>query len=356
LIFDGQKIPQMKSGMILLLVGCTSTSVAQPTRDSLRSRAADSLRHVYLDKVAMLIPQQRQGAISVEAVGNGTVRIQLHGQDFLDGKENSTRANANVSLPLPIWGKNNFSLNLAYMQQRMQLKGLAGPGSWVDPQHTVFRFDQQTYSLGIVYLRSDTVGHMPLVLYANVTAVADANGSSKKIDGLAAVIFPIKRTTVMALSLGLVFSDNPSAPSTVLPFIRYWQKLGGGPELLVDIPSRIMLRVPLSSRSWLNVGSDLTGTLSFVTFGQPDMLSFPRHDLYTTVETRSGAWFEVLLTRKLILGFSGGWLSTLDSRVFELTKRPQDNFLSSKYQTVPYVNCSLSILPFLYGKKSRRGY
>jgi hypothetical protein len=344
---------KMKTGMILLLIFCAGGVMAQRNIDSLRRVRADSLRQVYLDKVAILIPQQRQGAISVEAIGNGTVNIRLHGQDFLDGRENITRANANFSVPLPGWGKNGFSLNLAYMQQRIQLKDVTGPGSWVDPPDSVMKFKQQTLTLGIAYVRMDTLFHIPVVLYANLSAVVDTNFSATRVSGLAAVLFPIKRTSSMALTLGLVYSADPSSPSALLPYIRYWQKLGSGLELLVDVPNRIYLRMPLSSRSWLNFGSDLTGTLSFFTFEQPNVLDFPRHDLYTTVETRSGATFEVLLTKKLILGFSGGWLSTLDSRLFELTKQPQDNFLSSKYQTVPYVNCTLSVLPFLY-KKSRR--
>jgi hypothetical protein len=112
------------------------------------------------------------------------------------------------------------------------------------------------------------------------------------------------------------------------------------------MPYRVSLRKEFSSRAFLSVGSQLSNNLFFV---NPNNALMPGENIYTTLEIKSGATFEYLVGKHIVLGLNGGMLTTAQSRMFEKSAKSTDYFMSNKMGSVPYVNFSISVLPFVRG-------
>jgi hypothetical protein len=138
----------------------------------------------------------------------------------------------------------------------------------------------------------------------------------------------------------------------MLPYIRYWHRFqASNTDLIIDIPRRMAVRQQLAGKTWLTLGSEVSGTVSFFDFDQYNQANFPQKNIYSTTELRTRLSFEWLVFRYFVLGSSVGFFSTENAQMFDRTKSPSDYYLSGTYRSAPYVNCTLSVLPFNFHKR-----
>ncbi|CAM3917080.1 hypothetical protein SAMN06265348_111206 [Pedobacter westerhofensis] len=332
----------------ILLNAFISNSTAQTAQQSDAKKLAvqrmtDSLKMEALSGYAQLYPQLRQGFFSADFIGNANVHSELNGKDLYDGKMKITRIRTNFNLPLAQWGRNRITGTLGYQQQHLQTTEINS----FNPEFSALDRDitKSAGSFTATFSRSDSIFNKQVIYSAGISGISDEFSSVKRVNYIGTVTVPLKRSRYSSLTVGMAIFIDPSAVSPVIPIISYWHKFKERDlDLFVDLPSRISLRKQLSKRSSASLGSELGGTLLFFDVNQP---SLPQNTIYTNVEVRSGATFEYLATKKLILGINGGIYSTTASRMFDHNAKPDSYFYRSQAGSVPYVSFSVSFLPFI---------
>jgi hypothetical protein len=326
-----------------LLSTMLSAAFAQTASDIAVKRMRDSMKFEAISEYAKSYPQLRQGFLTTDIIGQGNVKAQLNGKDLYEGKMNITRIRSSFNIPFAQWGKNAITGSIAYQQARYETNEIKS----YDPQFNVTNQTVTKTRVGFsaIYTRSDSLFNHPINYSGSVTGITDELSSIKRVNYMGSITVPLKRNQYSSLTIGMVVILDPSAVSPVIPIISYWHKYkDANLELFVDLPSRIALRKQLSKKSWVSVGSELGSNLFFFDLNQP---SLPQNAIYTSVELRSGATFEYLLTKKLILGVNGGMLTTASSRLFDHNDKPTDYFANTRNASVPYISFSISFLPFL---------
>lgn len=333
---------QLLGGVILLV---SSQAIAQADQMAAMRRIKDSVTMVYLRAAALRYPLLRQASVSTEFIGHSSVDSKLYDQDFFKGNMQTTRLRANVNIPVWQGKKNVVSTSVAYVKQWSELdKSISYSSSMPVVDHKV---DRSTSTFLLSYTHNDSVFKKPFMLSVSAAAITNEDFSTLRMNYFGTIGFTLKRTPVTNLVVGVAVILDPSSPVPAAPFVSYSHRFTKPKlELYIDIPSRVALRKELTSRASLSLGSQLGGNLFFFNI---DNAFMPKQTIYTTLEIKSGATFEYLIGKHVVLGVSGGALSTVQSRLFEKSEKSNDYFLGNKMNTAPYVNVSLSVLPFLRG-------
>jgi len=327
----------------ILINAWFSGAIAQTTKETAQKRMIDSLKMEGLSNYAKMYPQLRQGFFTYDIIGNANVHSELKDKDLYDGKMKITRIRTAFNLPLAQWGKNTITGTVGYQRQHLQTTEINS----FNPQFSNMDRDvtKSTGSFTATFSRSDSIFGKQVIYSGGLSGISDELSSVKRVNYIGTVTVPLKRNQYSSLSVGLLVIIDPSAISPVIPIISYWHKFKESDlDLFVDLPSRAILRKQLSKRSWASVGSELGASLLFFDVNQP---SLPQNSIYTNVEIRSGATFEYLVTKKLILGVNGGLYTTTASRMFDHNDKPDQYFYRSQASSVPYVSFSISFLPFI---------
>jgi hypothetical protein len=207
--------------------------------------------------------------------------------------------------------------------------------------------DITTLSLQLAASRSDSLFNRPVVYNVGVTALTNASFSQSRFIVTGLVSFSLRRTATTSLSIGALFAIDPSSPSPVVPFVSYFHSFNAlHLELYADFPSRVVLRRPLSPKSALSLGSNLGGNLSFFNINHTTL---PQDAIHTILELKTGFLYEYRFSPKMVLGVNTGILSTLRSKMLENKANVSDSFLENNNASVPFINLSVSFLPFWKG-------
>ncbi|WP_342333226.1 hypothetical protein [Pedobacter sp. FW305-3-2-15-E-R2A2] len=335
----------MKFNTILSLIAMFSISVsyAQNSIKELSMKTADSLKMTYLSNAAMRYPLLRQGFVSAEVLGRGNIDAELNGNNLYKGKSQISRIRSVFNIPVVRFGKNTISSTLSYLQQSVNVTDVKSYNPYVTS--TDFNYRKSTIGLTAVFTRVDSLFNRPVAYSASVSGLTDDLSRIRRFNYLGLVSVNLKRTPTTSYSVGGVVIIDPSSPSPFLPIFSYWHKFKSSDlELFVDIPSRIMLRKQFSERAWASFGTELSGNLAFFDF---DKAILPRDFSHSSIELKTGPTVEYLIYKKIILGINGGLMTTNSSRFFRKEDRPDDYFMKNKNDAVPYINFSISFLPFL---------
>jgi hypothetical protein len=337
-----KKYPLLVACMMLLAL----SSFAQTSKEKISTAHIDSLKEAYWDDVALKYPIFRQGFLSTDIIGSGNTEAYLHGNPLFKGKINIVREQGNFNIPLTYWGKNSLVASVNFQNQHFDVN----PTQVYNPQ---FPFKDMSIDKGIVgfaltYTRRDSLFNLPVVYNGTVAGFTDDYSSVKKINYQGTITFPFRHTANSSMSLGLAVIIDPSTPSPVLPVFYYWHKYDNNLELFIDIPTRISLRKQLSSNTWASFGTQMSGSFVFFNIDEP---ALPQNDTYSTFELKTGPTFEYLVSKKIVLGVSGGLFSTLTSKEFKQNTNPNDYFGKNNNSSVPYVNFTVSFLPFFRTNK-----
>jgi hypothetical protein len=316
---------------------------AQTTKEAAIKKMTDSIRMAYLSEAAIQYPILRQGFISTDVIGTGNIKSKLRGNDFFEAKSQVTRMRANFNLPIAQWSKNIISANVNYLFQHVDISQVNSYDPLIPVRNNLT--NSSTIALTLSYNRVDSLFGHQVIFSANISGVTDELSSIRRVNELVGVTVPIVRTAATVFRVGLFYINDPTLPTHLVPLITYSHKFQtGNLQFFADLPTRVLLKKQLSEKTWLSIGTELTGTQTFMSFNEPSM---PRDVVHSTTELKTGPAFEYKVSKKIMLGVSAGLFTTLSSRIFEQGKAPSTYFIENKMGATPYANFTISFLPFL---------
>lgn len=334
----------MKKMLLLSLWALLTTSAFAQTKteDPVRLKM-DSVRNLHMEQAAFRYPILRQATVSSDIIFRGAVRSKLYDQDFYQSRLQTNRIRGNFNIPVAKLGKNLISSSVGMLYQQMNLDNSIGSPPIGDEKS----IDITTLSLQLAVSRSDSLFNRPVVYNVGVTGLTNASFSQSRFIVTGLVSFSLRRTATTSLSIGALFAIDPSSPSPVVPFVSYFHSFNAlHLELYADFPSRLVLRRPLSPKSALSLGSNLGGNLAFFNINQ---LALPQDAMHTVLELKTGLLYEYRISPKMVLGLNVGMFSILRSKLLDSKGSASDAFIENKNSSVPYVNMSVSFLPFWKG-------
>jgi len=320
-----------------------ATATTKPTTSEAKS---DSLKNAYITDAALKYPIFRQAYLSTDVMGTGNTNAFLYGDPLFKGKIKIVREQGNFNVPLTAWGKNSLVGSVSFQNQHFDITPTQNYNAQFPIKYA--NIDKAVVGFALTYTRKDSLFDLPVIYNGTVSGYTDQASAIKKVNYQGTVTFPLKHTENTSLSLGVVVIIDPSTPSPVLPVFYYWHKYDNDLELFVDIPTRISLRKQITENTWASFSSQLSGSFLFFNLDEP---SVPQNDTYATFELKTGPSFEYLVSKKVILGVSGGIFSTLTSKDFKQNTNPNDYFIKNNNSSVPYVNFTISFLPFFRTNK-----
>ncbi len=319
-----------------------SSVFSQTQREIAIKHMTDSIKRTMFEQAALRNPILRQVNISTDIISGGEINSKLYDNPLFKGKINTVRTMAIFNVPVKSWGKNSVSASVSYFQQHLQITDVESYNSGLSNEDIVF--NKSTVGLTASFQRIDSLFGRPVFYMASVSGVSNDVSSVKKLSYLGTVLFPLKQTAITRYSLGVVINIDPSLKVPAFVLFTYWHKFKNDLELNFNLPSQVGLRKGISDKLWTTLGTSLSGSQAFFSLDQPNL---PHDANYTTIDLKSGLGAEYRLGKKFIVGVNGGVLTPLSSRAFDRTKTSSEYFLSNKMKNVPYVNFSLSVLPFL---------
>lgn len=328
---------------MIFLIMSGLMSYAQVNNQDALKRMTDSLKMAGLSDYAKKYPLLRQGIFATDYIGKGSIKAELNGKDLFEAQQRIIRFRSNFNIPIFKLGKNSITGTVSYQYQEYKITDINHFTSDFTDKNIDIK--KSTIGFSASVNRTDSIFNRPVNFSASVLGITDELSSVKRINYTGSITVPIKRNQYTSLSAGVVVVIDPSSASPVFPIISYWHKYkASNLELFIDLPSRIALRKEFSKKTWATVGTQLTNNLAFFDLKQSTQ---PQNAIYTSLELRSGLNFEYLLTKKIIIGIEGGALSTVSSRMFERNDKQSDYFFKTSNKVVPYINLSISLLPFI---------
>src|SRR5690606_24864085 len=114
---------------------------------------------------------------------------------------------------------------------------------------------------------------------------------------------PLKKTENTTFSVGLLVLIDPSSPIPVEPIINYYHKFASsGLEFIVDLPNGINVKKGIAKNTWFKIGSNQR---SYTIFYNHDNTFLDGKLSYNTIELNSGAAFEYLFAKNMLLTVGG---------------------------------------------------
>jgi hypothetical protein len=293
-------------------------------------------------ELAMRYPGLRQFNVVTSIYGNADFDAKNNDQEFVRGKMKTLRTSAFFNTPSVQWAGNSLSATLFYTYTSIELKD--NINYLPEPQVRPIKSDKSTIDLALNYSRSDSIFHHPIIYSLIVNFISDNLSSVRRFNFNGSVSLPVIRKRNTSLSIGALLLIDPSSPSPVLPIVNYYHQFtASGIELIVDIPTGVNIKKQIARNAWVLVGSNQN---SYSTFYDNYGGLLNGKASYNTIEVRSGLSFEYLFAKKLVLGLGSGINNTVSSRLFRAGENFKSASVISKVQSAPYVNLSLSLLPF----------
>jgi hypothetical protein len=334
----------MQKWIIPALLFVTQLVQAQTKVEWNKQRTMDSITMARVAEIAKIYPLLRQVTVSNDFVLKRNSNTDFNKESAFSSELVTNRTRVNINLPLYTWNRNVLKLGLNYMHQYQRygnLQPAVRPGSKQEDEIAV---SSNTYGFSLNYGRNDSLFNLPVIYSLGVAGVTSTFSSIQKMSYTGGVIFTLKRTPVTALSVGGVIIIDPSLSFPFTPVVSYYHRFQIPKlELLIDIPYRAMLRKQFNKKSWATAGTEISSSVSFLNLSQ---YGLPVSTNYSSFELKSGLTYEYELAPKIIAGIGAGVFSTMSSRMFKATDQAKDYFVRDKTRPAPYLNISISILPF----------
>lgn len=331
------------SPYFILFMLMARTAFGQNNADASRKRMMDSIKYVYLAEAAVRNPALRRATMSTDVISRSNIRSYIYGDKAFEGKISQVRTVANLNVPVKSWGKNHVSASFTFVRQHFQLEQVTTYRAGLEHLEGV-KENKLTVGFTASFARADSLFGKGVVYTGLISGLTNNASTIQKINYLAGVIFMLKRTAETNYNVGLMLNIDPSINVPVFPVFSYWHKYKNDLELNLNFPQQLALRKPVTTRLWTTFGTSLSGAVSFFKFSQPGI---PQDVNYTSAELKTGPGIEYRIAKKWLFGLSGGILTPIQVRAFERTGRSDDYFLNNKINTTPFINFSISLLPFL---------
>ncbi len=322
--------------LFALLLFCRPAAAQQSKDDSLRL-----MRDYMTQQAALRYPALRMAMVQVESAGSMHYTSRAYGKDFLKGTAQPKSAVlAAFNLPVYTSGSQEISVFAAYHSQQTALTNTINQA----PQSIIGNgsYTLQNLSLALNYKRTDTLFHKPVLWGGTLLTRFSLQSSFTRATGLIYGVIPLKTTRTTRIYAGLLISIDPTSLSPVIPTFSYWHKFAGSPwEISLDLPTRILLRRPAFKKGLLSFGTELVENMLLRKVEEPP---FRGGIAFSDLDLKSGFTLEYPVFRKVLIGCSGGLLSTLQYRALDPGKSINDYTVGIKRNPGPYLNISLSLL------------
>lgn len=292
-------------------------------------------------ELAIRYPALRQFGVSASSFGYSDFDSKLDDKDFANGKIKTERITTFFNSPAIQWSGNSLSATVFYTYTAIELKDIT---NLTDSQLMPLTSDRNTIDVAVNYSRSDRIFNHPIIYSLVARGISDNLNSVKRFNFNGSFTLPIKKTENSSFSVGLLVLIDPSSPIPVEPIINYYHKfLSSGLELIVDIPTGINLKKEVTRNAWVILGSNQS---SFSTFynGRNNLLDGKVS--YNTIELKSGAAFEYLFAKNIMLSVGGGINNYFSSRLFKDGEHYSNASFTSDNTSAGYVNAGISLLSF----------
>ncbi|MEJ2883292.1 hypothetical protein [Pedobacter sp. GR22-6] len=331
----------MKRKLIALFVlSSTCSAYAQTAPEAAMKKLRDSMTMVYLSEFAKRQPMLRQGGISYDVSSNTNSKMLAEDGTLLyQGDMEISRMKMNFNLPISSWGKNRLNGAVVYQKQHYAFGQNFNAGVPSQPGS----LDRASVGLSATYSRSDSLFNRPVIYSAGITAFSNELNSIRRLSYSGTMIFPLKQQANTMTNVGVVLAIGPNGVLPV-PFFSYWHRFNSKLEFDLQLPYGASFRIPFSTAAWATFGTALDPNFSFLSKSNPNA---PANLTHNMLDLKTGLSLEHMLGKKLVAGVRGGLVSNLSSRVQKDNADVNDYLLKMKRGTVPFVNFSLSFLPFL---------
>ncbi|UUF14662.1 MULTISPECIES: hypothetical protein [Flavobacterium] len=292
-------------------------------------------------ELAIRYPALRQFGVSASSFGYSDFDSKLDDQDFANGKIKTERITTFFNSPAIQWSGNSLSATVFYTYTAIELKDIT---NLTDSQLMPLTSDRNTIDVAVNYSRSDRIFNHPIIYSLVARGISDNLNSVKRFNFNGSFTLPIKKTENSSFSVGLLVLIDPSSPIPVEPIINYYHKfLSSGLELIVDIPTGINLKKEVARNAWVILGSNQS---SFSTFYNRRNNLLDGKVSYNTIELKSGAAFEYLFAKNIMLSVGGGINNYFSSRLFKDGEHYSNASFTSDNTSAGYVNAGISLLSF----------
>lgn len=318
---------------------------AQTKEDLYKKKMMDSVIMARVTEISKAYPMLRQMSVSHDLVLQRSSNTDYNKQKIFDSKLLTNRTRANINLPIYATRNDVFKLSLNYQHQSQQYNDVRPVAGLVTSLTGDKELSTDTYGFSLGYSRTDSLFHIPVLYSVNVTGVTGNFSSVQRMSYMGTLLFNLKRTPNIALSLGGSIIIDPSLTVPFIPIVSYYRRFPqNNLELLIDMPQRALLRRQFNKRSWATLGTEIASSVSFVDLSQ---YRLPASTNYSTFELKSGLTWEYEIAPKIVAGIGAGVFTTVSSRMFKATEKSNEYFVRDKTKAAPYFNISVSVLPFI---------
>ncbi|MES2132308.1 MAG: hypothetical protein V4506_08145 [Bacteroidota bacterium] len=334
-----------KLNLLIIFLSVCSYVVAQQNSDLIKKRMMDSIKSVHIDEAALKYPRIRQFSISHEEVGNSNISSKLYGQNFFKGPSSWSATTINLNIPIIERKKNIFVAGFGATQRHFRL----GEVTNYNPDYNVStgNWDLTTLSTSLSYIRRDSLFKRPITYHLSVTGLFNPSFSRQRFIYTGLVSLTLFRNKNSSLMIGAAAIRDPSSPVPVFLVVSYFHKFRSlGVDLMIDLPSRIALRKDLKGKASISAFSELGGNNYFLDMNTSNL---PQKSIFTTLSLKSGVLFEYRLSKKAVLSLSGGFQSTLTSKLVGQGDKVSNYFIKNSNGMTPYAQVGFSLLPFWKG-------
>ncbi len=293
-------------------------------------------------ELAIRYPDLRQFNITVDGFGYSDFDAKLNDNNFASGKIKTERISTFFNSPAIKWKGNSLSASVYYTYTSIELKNIAN--EFHDTKLESLTTNKSTFDLALNYSRSDKIFNHPIIYSLIARGISDGFNSIRRFNLNGSFNIPIKRTKNTSFFVGLLVLIDPSSPIPVEPIVNYYHKFtSSGLELIVDLPNGVHLKKQLGEKTWFTIGSNQH---SYTTFYDHHNTFLDGKVSYNTIELKSGAAFEYLFAKNIMLSIGGGFNNYLSAKVFKDGENYSNTSLKSENKGVPYINIGLSLLTF----------
>jgi hypothetical protein len=324
----------------LMLLSCSLHAQNMISMSSLHPEA-DTI-NAGKKELAIRYPDLRQFGVSVNHFGYSNFDAKLNDHDFASGKIRTERISAFFNTPAIQWKGNALSASVYYTYTSTALKDIANklPGQ----QLAALTADKSTFDLALNFSRSAKIFNRPIIYSLVAKGITDGVNDFRRFNLNGSFNLPLKKTENTTFSVGLLVLIDPSSPIPVEPVINYYHKFASpGIELIVDLPNGINVKKEIAKNAWFKIGSNQR---SYTTFYDHHNTFLDGKVSYNTIELKSGATFEYLFAKNMMLTVEGGFNSFLSARLFRDGENYRNASFNSSNKGVGYVNVGLSLLTF----------
>lgn len=261
---------------------------------------------------------------------------------LLEAKHSKMKVNHHsgfkTSINIPVLKGNKWQLtySLLYHYQGMELTTANQPLNEVD----------------LHYVKSTaTYSHFTSIfgklLVLNGSLILD--GSQKNFERLkpmASAFLVLKKTEDVRMSVGIIGVFDPTSRTPVFPIVTYTRNLENNWRLDFIFPQRILLQTRLLRNGRFSVGTELNGSSFYIR--SRNIVDFANKFEFRQTELRTGASYEYLLNKSIVLSAKAGILNPISARLSERGQPFHDDqyLMNLKSGASGYVNLGISFNPF----------